>query len=77
MSFVGKTLDVLFSLTSLYCRLYARLTRLLVSQDVFNISVDEGRGGSLKNKDIEGKVQGLNQNKICIYICISFVSFVI
>lgn len=45
------------------------------SHGIFTISVDEERGGSLKNKDIDGKDLALNQKKFVFTI--SFVSFVL
>lgn len=59
---VDVTLDLFSSLTYLYYVFYARLTRLLVSQNVFNVSMSEGMEWESKKENIGRKVQSLSKN---------------
>lgn len=59
---VDVTLDLFSSLTYLYYVFYARLTRLLVSQNVFNVSMSEGMEWESKKENIGRKVQCLSKN---------------
>lgn len=59
---IDVTLDLFSSLTYLYYVFYARLTRLLVSQNVFNVSMSEGMEWESKKENIGRKVQSLSKN---------------
>lgn len=59
---VDVTLDLFSSLTYLYYVFYARLTRLLVSQNVVNVSMSEGMEWESKKENIGRKVQSLSKN---------------